>query len=136
MGEPQSRFGRYGEVKIFYPTGTRTPAPLVFQPVASRYTDLAVPEGLGQFKNLMTSSGIEPVTFQLVAKCMNQLSYHVPPDLRRALFVCRGTGKLRVTVRLFGVPAEIRRQHLPNTSRKRHRLATVLCIPPCSLVSR
>jgi hypothetical protein len=38
LGGPQSRSGRYGEVKIFYPTGTRTPAPLVVQPVASRYT--------------------------------------------------------------------------------------------------
>jgi hypothetical protein len=34
-----SRSGRYGEVKIFYPKGTRTPAPLVVQPVASRYID-------------------------------------------------------------------------------------------------
>jgi hypothetical protein len=38
LGGPQSRSGRYGEVKIFYPTGTRTPAPVVVQPVASRYT--------------------------------------------------------------------------------------------------
>jgi hypothetical protein len=28
LGGPQSRSGRYGEAKIFYPTGTRTPAPL------------------------------------------------------------------------------------------------------------
>jgi hypothetical protein len=27
LGGPQSRSGRYGEVKIFYPIGTRTPAP-------------------------------------------------------------------------------------------------------------
>jgi hypothetical protein len=27
LGGPQSRSGRYGEVKIFYPTGIRTPAP-------------------------------------------------------------------------------------------------------------
>jgi hypothetical protein len=27
LGGPQSRSGRYGEVKIFYPTGTWTPAP-------------------------------------------------------------------------------------------------------------
>jgi hypothetical protein len=27
LGGPQSRSRRYGEVKIFYPTGTRTPAP-------------------------------------------------------------------------------------------------------------
>jgi hypothetical protein len=34
LGGPQSRSGRYGEVKIFDPTGTRTPTPLVVQPVA------------------------------------------------------------------------------------------------------
>jgi hypothetical protein len=36
---PQSRSGRYGELKIFDPTRTRTPTSLVVQPVASRYTD-------------------------------------------------------------------------------------------------
>jgi hypothetical protein len=38
----------------------------VVQPVASRYPDYVVP-GLGQFKNPMTSSGIEPGTFRLIA---------------------------------------------------------------------
>jgi hypothetical protein len=36
-------------------------------------------EGLGQLKNPMTSSGIKPVTFWLVAQCRNQLRYRVPP---------------------------------------------------------
>jgi hypothetical protein len=35
-------------------------------------------EGLGQLKNPVTSSGIEPVTFWLVAYCLNQLHYCVP----------------------------------------------------------
>jgi hypothetical protein len=39
LGGPQSRSGRYGKVKICYPTETRTPAPLVVQPIASHYTD-------------------------------------------------------------------------------------------------
>jgi hypothetical protein len=42
LGGPQSRSGRYGEVKILDPTGTWTPTPLVVQPVASCYTDWAI----------------------------------------------------------------------------------------------
>jgi hypothetical protein len=34
-------------------------------------------EGLDQLKNAMTSSGIEPATFRLVAYCINQLRYRV-----------------------------------------------------------
>jgi hypothetical protein len=36
-------------------------------------------EGLDQLKNPMTSSGIEPATFLLVAQSLNQLRYRVPP---------------------------------------------------------
>jgi hypothetical protein len=35
-------------------------------------------DGLGQLKTPMTSSEIEPVAFQLVAWCLNQLRYRVP----------------------------------------------------------
>jgi hypothetical protein len=35
-------------------------------------------QGLGQQKNTMTSSGIGPATFRLVAQCLNQLRYRVP----------------------------------------------------------
>jgi hypothetical protein len=36
-------------------------------------------DGLGEIKHSMTSSGIEPATFRLVAKRLNQLRYSVPP---------------------------------------------------------
>jgi hypothetical protein len=36
-------------------------------------------EELGQLKNPVTSSGIEPATFQLVAQYLDQLRYCVSP---------------------------------------------------------
>jgi hypothetical protein len=36
-------------------------------------------EGLGQLKNPMISWRIEPAKLQLVAQCLNQLRYSVPP---------------------------------------------------------
>jgi hypothetical protein len=40
-------------------------------------------KGLSQLKNPMTSSGIEPATLRLVALCLNQLRYRVPPPTSR-----------------------------------------------------
>jgi hypothetical protein len=37
-------------------------------------------EGLGQLKNPMTSSGIEPATCRLAALCLDQLRHRVPQD--------------------------------------------------------
>jgi hypothetical protein len=41
-------------------------------------TALLMPQGLSQWTFPLTSSGIEPEVFRLVAKCLNQLRYSVP----------------------------------------------------------
>jgi hypothetical protein len=46
LGGPRSRSGRRGEMKILAPTGTPISDPFVVQPVASRYTDWAIPAPL------------------------------------------------------------------------------------------
>jgi hypothetical protein len=46
-------------------------------------------EGLGELKNAMDSSGIEPETFRLVALCLNQLRYRAPPR-------CKSTDKIKM----------------------------------------
>jgi hypothetical protein len=44
-------------------------------------------EGLRKMKNPVTSSGIEPATFRLVALCLNQLCYLVAPGKSVGLII-------------------------------------------------
>jgi hypothetical protein len=44
-------------------------------------------EGLGRLKNPMTSSGLEAATFRLVAECLNQLRYRVPPYIYIYIYI-------------------------------------------------
>jgi hypothetical protein len=49
LGGPQIRSGRYGEVKIFYPSGTRTPTPRLSNPKSVAIpTALSIPVGIMQ----------------------------------------------------------------------------------------
>jgi hypothetical protein len=45
-------------------------------------------EGLSQLKITMTSSRIEPATFQLAAQCLNQLRYCVVNHIKITIYVC------------------------------------------------
>jgi hypothetical protein len=58
-------------------------------------------EGLGQLKNPITSSEIEPATFQLVAYCLNQLRYRVT-QLRKRGKINRKQYKEGITERRKG----------------------------------
>ena len=77
LGAPQDRSGRLR--KISPPPGFD---PRTVQPVASRYTDWAMPAAAGRIKsvkNANDSSGIKLWAFQLVAQWRNHLHHRLCP---------------------------------------------------------
>jgi hypothetical protein len=62
-------------------------------------------EGLGQLKNC-NSSGLDPATFRLVAKCFNQLRYRVPSTplmSLRKLNMVENRNCPKLLVKVFGI---------------------------------
>jgi hypothetical protein len=68
LGKPQSRSGRHGVEKIIDPTGIRTPTSSVVQPMASRYTDWAIPSRADVMTCLITYMKIMVFTVVLPKK--------------------------------------------------------------------
>jgi hypothetical protein len=56
LGGPQSRSGRYGEVKIFYPTETRTPTPHGRPARSHSLYRLSYPDSLSEIGLLLNSN--------------------------------------------------------------------------------
>jgi hypothetical protein len=63
--------------------GTDRPAPFTPRKIPSTHFTRAIVllEGLGQLKNPVTSSGIEPETFRLVSWYIDQLRYRMLPNV-------------------------------------------------------
>jgi hypothetical protein len=128
LGGPQSRSGPYGEVKLFDPTGTRTPAPLVIQPVASRYTDWAIPTPLKLRYNIYFVSRRNK-GISVTIKCCNFSMYLSSIYLSMALEPFVGPWPLlqfldlfRQFVRLFGRGISPLQGRYLHTGQHKHRI--------------
>ena len=76
-GSQISRQSAYEGGKVVSPTPQKTF--LVLISVRGWVDPRAIVEGVCQWKNPMTPSGIEPATFRFVAHCLNQLCHRVLP---------------------------------------------------------
>jgi hypothetical protein len=128
--------------RFFYPTGTRTPASLVVQPVVSRYTDWAIPAPIAydnKIQDLCLCSCV-----WLILQCFHYPNYSVEEydiwwvtnwkgfarkrswpnwDIATA-FAWKAWGKLiNTSVRIAGFPTKIHTHQLSNTSLERYLFA-------------
>ena len=99
------------------------------------------PEGLCQWKNPVTPLGIEPATFRLIARCLNQLRYCVPPVVVVVVVVLYNHGHriLKLQVNMVDITIQIIQiiydNHIAKSEVKNCNCHSLVQWPQCQDVS-
>jgi hypothetical protein len=103
LGVPQSQYGRHGEVKILDRTGTRTD-PSVVQPVASRYTDYAIPNEEDVVIMRKTLLVVSPISVPVSPSHSELLLTNEAPKIDRSRCMwCEKNGTTKISIELNSV---------------------------------